>query len=427
MKEIVPHGIGDCAVTVPGSKSYTHRILIASALSDGLCRIENALRSEDTLLTRDALRAMGIRIETDGARFVVQGGGGRFRSPDAPIHLGNSGTSMRLLTAAAALAEGETVLTGTKRMCERPLGDLIDALNGLGIAARSVNGDGCPPVSVRGGGVRGGSVGIRCGMSSQFLSGLLLIGPCTKEGLEIAVTQGPVSKPYIDMTVSVMERLGIRLDRDGYERFHIPGGQRYASGDYTVEPDISNASYFWAAAAIAGGRVKVRGVEPDSRQGDIRLTALFERMGCVISQEADGLAVSGAIDAAGRPRLSAVDVDMGDMPDMVPTLAVAAAFAEGTTVIRNVAHLRAKESDRLAVVAAELTKMGISARPTESELIIEGGKPHGAVIDTYDDHRIAMSFAVAGLAVPGVIIGDEGCVRKSFPNFWDVFEGLYKG
>lgn len=427
MREIMPHRIGDCTVTVPGSKSYTHRILIASALSDGLCRIENGLFSEDTLLTRDALRSMGIRIDADDARFTVHGAGGRLRAPDAPIHLGNSGTSMRLLTAAAALADGETVLTGAKRMCERPLGDLIDALNGLGVAARSVNGDGCPPVSVPGGGVRGGSVGIRCGMSSQFLSGLLLIGSCTKDGLEIAVTQGPVSRPYIDMTVSVMERLGIRLDRDGYERFHIPGGQRYAPGDYTVEPDISNAGYFWAAAAVAGGRVKVRGVGPDSRQGDIRLAELFGRMGCTLSQEADGLALSGALDSAGRPRLSAIDVDMGDMPDMVPTLAAAAAFARGTTVIRNVAHLRAKESDRLAAVAAELSKMGISARPTASELIIEGGSPRGAVIDTYDDHRIAMSFAVTGLAVPGVVIRDEGCVRKSFPGFWSVFESLYKG
>jgi 3-phosphoshikimate 1-carboxyvinyltransferase len=253
------------------------------------------------------------------------------------------------------------------------------------------------------------------------------MGPCTEEGLDISVTQGPVSRPYIDMTVSVMERLGIRLDRDGYERFRIPGGQRYRAGDYTVEPDISNAGYFWAAAAVTGGRVKVRGVGPDSRQGDIRLAALFERMGCTLSQEADGLALSGVLDASGRPKLSALDVDMGDMPDMVPTLAVAAAFAQGTTVIRNVAHLRAKESDRLAAVAAELGKMGISARTTEAELIVEGGRPHGAVIDTYDDHRIAMSFAVAGLAVPGMHIKDEGCVRKSFPGFWEAFEGLYNG
>lgn len=427
MREIIPHRIGDCTVTVPGSKSYTHRILIASALSEGVCRIENSLASEDTLLTRNALQLMGIRIETDGAHLLVHGGGGRLEAPEGPIHLGNSGTSMRLLTAVAALAEGEIRLTGTERMCQRPLADLIDALNGLGVTARSVNGDGCPPVAVPGGGIRGGSVSVRCGISSQFLSGLLLVGPCTQEGLEVAVSQGPVSKPYIDMTVAVMERLGIRLERNGYQRFNIPGRQRYRSGDYTVEPDISNAGYFWAAAAMAGGRVTVRGVGPDSRQGDIRLAALFEQMGCTVIQEAEGLAVSGTLDSAGRPRLSAIEVDMGDMPDMVPTLAVVAAFADGTTVIRNVAHLRAKESDRLAAVATELGKMGIAVRSGETELHIRGGHPHGAVIDTYDDHRIAMSFAAAGLAVPGVFIRDEGCVRKSFPGFWDVLEGLYTG
>jgi 3-phosphoshikimate 1-carboxyvinyltransferase len=334
---------------------------------------------------------------------------------------------MRLLTAVAALAEGEIRLTGTERMCQRPLADLIDALNGLGVSARSVNGDGCPPVVVPGGGIRGGSVSVRCGISSQFLSGLLLVGPCTQEGLEVAVSQGPVSKPYIDMTVAVMERLGIRLERNGYQRFNIPGRQRYRSGDYTVEPDISNAGYFWAAAAVAGGRVTVRGVGAESRQGDIRLAALFEQMGCTVIKEAEGLAVSGSLDSAGRPRLSAIDVDMGDMPDMVPTLAVVAAFADGTTVIRNVAHLRAKESDRLAAVATELGKMGIAVRAGETELYVQGGHPHGAVIDTYDDHRIAMSFAAAGLAVPGVFIRDEGCVRKSFPGFWDVLEGLYTG
>lgn len=427
MKEIVPNRIRDCTVTAPGSKSHTHRILIASALSDGLCRIDNPLRSQDTLLTRDALIALGVSINDDGPRMFVGGNSGQLRSPDRPIHLGNSGTSMRLLTAIAALADGETILTGTDRMCERPLGDLIDALNELGVPARSINENGCPPVLIPGGRVKGGSIGIRCGISSQFLSALLLMAPCSEDGLDISVNQGPVSKPYIDMTVSVMEQMGVQVHREGYERFRVPGGQNYRSGDYEVEPDISNASYFWAAAAVTGGTVKVLGVGPDSRQGDIRLTDLFEQMGCVVSQEPDGLTVTGQLDSTGRPSLSAIDVDMGDMPDMVPTLAVVAAFAKGTTIIRNVAHLRAKESDRLAAVAAELNKMGIIARTTESELMVEGGEPHGAAINTYDDHRIAMSFAVAGLAVPGIVIKDEECVGKSFPGFWEVFEGAFQG
>ncbi len=427
MIEIKPHRIGRVAVSIPGSKSYTHRMLIGAALADGPSTLINPLHAEDTRLTRDALRQLGAGMEVIGDRIHVRGTGGRLRAPAGPIHLGNSGTSMRLLTALAALADGETTLTGTDRLCERPVGDLLEALRELGVEARSVRGDGCPPVFVSGGSVAGGGVSIKCGTSSQYLSGLLLLGPRTRDGLEIEVAEGPVSKPYIDMTIDAMARFGIEVRRRGYERFSVPGGRPYRSGTFTVEPDLSNASYFWAAAAVTGGSVKVNGVSGASRQGDLRITDCLARMGCRLIDEGDGLRVEGRAASDGRPLLAAVEADMGDMPDMVPTLAVVAAFARGRTVIRNVAHLRAKESDRLAATIKELGKMGIEARADETDLTVIGGIPRGASIDTYDDHRMAMSFSVAGLAVPGVVIRDEECVRKSFPGYWETFQGLYAG
>ena len=221
------------------------------------------------------------------------------------------------------------------------------------------------------------------------------------------------------MTVDVMEELGVEVKRDGYDRFMVSGGQAYSAGSYVVEPDCSQAGYFWAAAAISGAGIKVKGITIKSRQGDVRFTEILEAMGCGVLHEKDGVTVAGG-------SLSAVTADMADMPDMVPTLAVVAAFAKGTTIIKNVAHLKAKESDRLGSVVRELSKMGIEASCSDTGMIIKGGSPCGAEIDTYRDHRMAMSFALAGLKVPGIFIRDEKCVDKSFPDFWNVFEGLYK-
>ncbi len=418
MLKIEPRKNISAEITVPGSKSYTHRLLIASALSDGICTVSNPLKSEDTLLTLEALERMGVTAENTVDNIIVHGTGGKLAA-SGEIYLANSGTSMRLLTSVAALAAGTTVLTGTDRMKERPIGDLLQGLKQIGIPARALAGNGCPPVEIKGGPLKGGSLDLKCGVSSQYLSGLLLIAPCTEDGIEIRIVQGPVSKPYIDMTVDVMARLGVVVEKDGYDRFYVPGRQPYKAGDYAVETDASNASYFWAAAAVTGGTVRVKNLRRDSRQGDIRLLECFEQMGCTVVQDADGIAVTGG-------PLSGIDVDMGNMPDMVPTLAVTAAFATGATVIRNVAHLRAKECDRLAAVATELGKMGADITATDDSLIIRGGLPlHGAEIETYDDHRIAMCFSVAGLKIPGVKILNEGCVAKSFPDYWKVFNQLY--
>jgi 3-phosphoshikimate 1-carboxyvinyltransferase len=420
MREIIPLSSPiRIDVSVPGSKSYTHRMLIAAALSDGRCLIENALDSEDTRLTCEALKRWGVAVEDDGKKLVVFGRKGQLAACQDSIYLGNSGTSMRLLTAVAALAEGKSVLTGTERLKARPIQDLIDGLIQLGVAARSLAGNGFPPVEIVGGRVNGGRAALNCSLSSQFLSALLLIGPYTREGIEIHVAQGPVSRPYIDITLDTMARFGVKTVREGYEKFKVLGGQCYRCGDYAVEPDCSQAGYFWAAAAITGSTVRVKGTNPHSRQGDIRLADIFGRMGCTVTAHKDGVAVEGA-------DLAAVDVDMADIPDVVPTLAVVAAFARGRTVVRNVGHLKAKESNRLAAVCTELGRMGIDAGYDEHTLWVVGGRPKAAAVDCHNDHRIAMSFAVAGLRTPEVTILDEACVQKSFPTFWDVFEEFYR-
>lgn len=414
-KPVRPH----VTIQVPGSKSYTHRILIAAALSNGICRVNNPLRSQDTLLTLSALQQLGIQADDQAKRMVLHGNGGRFLPVDAPIDFQNSGTSMRLFGALVALGRGSYTLTGTQRMRERPMQALLDSLTQVGIPAHASAGNGCPPIIIKGGHHLGGRTTIDCSISSQYLSALLLIAPCLENGLAIDVTHGPVSKPYIDMTVDIMHAFGIALTQEGHTRFKVPGGQVYKAGDYTVESDGSNASYFWAAAAITGSRIKVKGVTAASRQGDVGLVTILEQMGCKVDHDPDGIAVTGGA-------LKAVHVDMGHMPDVVPTLAVVAAFAQGTSVIRNVAHLRAKECDRLMAVSTELAKMGIDTETASDSLSITGGKPHAAEIETYDDHRIAMCFAVAGLRVPGVKIIDPDCVAKSFPNYWEVFDGLYE-
>ena len=417
MIEIKPKKIESAEVTLPGSKSFTHRMMITAALSNGHCILSNWLKSEDTLHTLETLKRFGIQTEPAEPDLHIHGQSG-FIGPYAhPIYLGNSGTSMRLISALAALGNGIYHLTGNQRMQERPIQDLIDGLEQIGVCAKTLNSDGCPPLTIAGGKLTGGQIELNCEKSSQFLSALLLIGPYSVNGIDIFVTRGPVSRPYIDMTIEVMEKFGVEVKRDGYKRFAVDGNQKYLAGDFNVEPDASQASYFWGAAAITGAEIKVRGLTKESKQGDMGFVELLERMGCHVSHESNGIRVKGGT-------LSAIDVDMSSMPDVVPTLAVVAAFSEGTTHIKNVGHLREKETDRLGAVVSELSKMGIEAWSTDSDLIVKGGRPEGSLIDTYDDHRIAMSFSIAGLRIPGMNISDEKCVEKSFPKFWDVLESL---
>ena len=417
MIEVKPLKKKYAEVGVPGSKSYTHRMLIAAALSNGRCIINDPLDSEDTNLTLQALQQIGVRIEKKPNGCIIFGRNGMLGASENLLDLGNSGTSMRFLTAVTALGKGTYVLSGTPRLQQRPIMDLLDGLNQIGVKVRSLKNAGFPPLEVVGAKIAGGNIQLNCSVSSQYLSALLLIGPYTEKGLQINVTAGPVSRPYVDITMDVMHKFGVTVERDAYDRFRVDGGQAYRAGSYTVEPDCSQAGYFWAAAAVTGSTIKVKAISADSRQGDIRFLELLDTMGCKIVEQSDGIGVRGG-------SLTAVEADMADMPDLVPTLAVVTAFARGTSILKNVAHLKAKESNRLAAVINELAKMGIEAGYDDRALIIKGGKPHGAEIETYDDHRIAMSFAVAGLKVNGVFIKDESCVNKSFPNFWDVMNSL---
>ena len=319
MHTIDTRPIKNQSVTVPGSKSYTHRIFIAAALADGASTVVNALDSEDTRLTLGALVQMGAGADNNRP-VTVRGFGGRPRPCSEPLYLGNSGTSIRLLTGIAALGEGRYRLTGTARMGQRPIADLLESLAQIGVSSHCERASGCPPLTIDGGNITGQALNIKCSESSQYLSALLLMAPCTPLGLDITVDGDPVSKPYIDMTVDIMRRFGIAVDRDGYRRFSVAGGQAYQPGTYTVEPDCSQASYFWGAAAITGKAIKVKALDRATRQGDIRLVRVLEEMGCTVSWEPDGITVTGG-------RLRGVAVDMADMPDMVPTLAVVAAFA----------------------------------------------------------------------------------------------------
>ena len=423
MIEIEPVATIDAIVEVPGSKSLTQRALIAAALADGASVLAGPLASEDTSYTMTALRAMGIRIDdSDPARWRVEGCGGRIRRPDNDIYLGNNGTATRFLTSVAALGHGTFRITGSSRMAQRPIGPLITALRGWGVDIVSEAGTDCPPLRIEADGLRGGRTVLPEGKSSQYLSSLLLVAPYAAREAELEVQGEVLSRPYVEMTLDVMADFGIQVGAaPSLTFFRVPQGH-YQGREYRIEGDASGASYFWAAAAVTGGRVTVANVPVPSLQGDAGLVPLLARMGCEVTTRGGGITVSGP------ERLAGIEVDMGNMPDVAPTLAVVAAFAEGTTVIDNIAHLRIKECDRLAVMVRELRKMGAEVEEEEARMIIHGraggGNLHGAEIGTYDDHRIAMCFAVAGLKVPGVRIQGEECVKKSFPDFWQRFAAM---
>lgn len=396
------------AVDLPPSKSYTQRALVAAALADGESTILNPSRSTDSAAMVRALEAFGIGIDGRGDRLVVRGCGGRIAPGDRVIDVGDAGTCMRFLTAFSALAPGKTVLTGDRAIRTRPAGALVDALRSAGIDASCD--DGHPPVTVIGGGNAGGTMTIDASVSSQFLSALLLVAPLASAPVEIRLTGALASAPYAGMTVEVMRRFGAGCATDG-SAFRVDAPSGYTPSEFEVEPDVSSATYFGSAAAVTQGVVAIGGVRPDTLQGDIGFFGLLRRMGCGVN------AVAGGVEVTGAP-LAGIRADMNALPDSVPALAVTAAFASSPTTIANVGHLRHKESDRLLALSRELEKIGAAATVHGGDLTIVPGRRRGATIETYNDHRIAMSFAVAGLAIDGVSIVNPGCVAKSFPGFW---------
>ena len=406
-------------VTLPGSKSLSNRILLLAALADGETRITNLLDSDDVRYMLQALRALGVSydLSADKTRCVVKGNNGPFTHEGVlTLFLGNAGTAMRPLTAALAAGRGEFELTGEPRMSERPIADLVDALTACGAHIDYTGPKGFPPLRIHAAGLAGGCVSIRGNISSQFLTAMLMAAPLCQSDLEITVEGELVSKPYIHITLDVMKRFGVTVQNDRYQRFIIPGGQRYiAPGDIMVEGDASSASYFLAAAAIAGGTVRVHGTGTASVQGDAKFADVLELMGARVNRGDTWIEVS-------KGQLHGVDVDLNHIPDAAMTIATTALFASGPTVIRNIYNWRVKETDRLSAMATELRKVGATVEEGEDYIVIHPPTEIlPATIDTYNDHRMAMCFSLAAFGHSPVVINDPGCTAKTFPGYFEQF------
>jgi 3-phosphoshikimate 1-carboxyvinyltransferase len=418
---VKPAGPLQAVVRLPGSKSHTQRALVIAALAEGVSILRNGLRSEDTEYLIRALSSLGARISGQGDDLRVEGTGGRIRNPGREIFLGNNGTAMRFLTSLVCLGSGSFTLTGDARLCERPMGPLLDALSLLGAEYRCLGRAGCAPFDLSASSLSGGEVVFRGDESSQYISSLMLSSPYARKETVVEVSGTVLSRPYVDITVQAMDRFGVSVTEERPNRFRVPAGNPYRGREYTIEPDVSSGSYLFLAAALCGGWVRAENLDPASRQGDMRFLEILEEAGCSVIRGQDAIEVRGGVLLPGD-----MTIPMGDMPDMVPTVAALAACRQGRTTIEGVPHLRFKESDRLSAVAAELGRAGIRVEERPDGLVVEGGIPRGVEIETYKDHRIAMSFAVLGLVAPGMKIRDPGCVRKSFPGFWEMLEGFYR-
>ncbi len=403
------------SISPPGSKSLTNRALVCAALAEGRSTLTGALDSDDTRVMVESLASLGIDVETcsAGETLVVSGTGGRFNVDRAELFVGNSGTTIRFLTAMVALGNGKFTLDGVPRMRERPIGDLLEALNQFGTKATALNGNGCPPVTVEGTGLAGGRVVVASAISSQYLSGLLMAAPLARGPVELVIDGPLVSKTYVEMTLAVMREFGIACEANqSLTSFRLPGGEVYRPCDYSIEPDASAASYFWAAAAITGGRVTVPGLSAASLQGDVAFVGCLEKMGCQIERGTDSISV------VGPKKLHGIDVDMNTISDTAQTLAAVALFADGATTIRGIGHNRFKETDRIGNLAVELRKLGAVIEERDDGFTVHPGPLKSARIETYEDHRMAMSLALAGLRIPDVEIVGPGCSAKTYPNYW---------
>jgi 3-phosphoshikimate 1-carboxyvinyltransferase len=433
--ELAPIDIVRGTVRLPGSKSISNRTLLLAALAEGVTCVRDVLDSDDTRVMLEALRSLGVPCETSGARIVeVRGTAGHFAVKEAALFLGNAGTAFRPLTAVLAVLGGEYALSGVPRMHERPIGDLVDALRSIGARIDYTGVEGYPPLKIHRSVVRPeGTVRIRGDVSSQFLTGLLMALPLTGRACSIEVDGELVSKPYVEITLNSMRRFGVGVERNDWTHFAVPATSGYRSpGEIFVEGDASSASYFLAAAVISGlgggGPVRVEGVGRNSIQGDVRFTEIIEHMGgrCTIGE--NWIEAAAAHDTAKRGKLLALDADMNHIPDAAMTAAIMALFADGTSTLRNIGNWRVKETDRIAAMARELRKLGAVVEEGADYLRITPPDvlhlPQGASIDTYDDHRMAMCFSLVAVGGVSVRINDPECVRKTFPDYFDVLNSL---
>jgi len=402
-------------VRLPGSKSISNRVLLLAALASGDTEVSGLLDADDTRVMRDALAKLGVRFW----RRRVRGVGGPFPVKKAELFLGNAGTAFRPLTAALVMTGGEYRLAGAPRMHERPIGDLVNALRGIGADVEYLGADGYPPLALHPAAIKlNEPVTVKGDVSSQFLTALLIALPLLNSKSRVEVQGELISKPYVEITLNVMRRFGVEVARREWHSFEVPAARYVSPGKIYVEGDASSASYFLAAGAIGGGPVRVEGVGRDSIQGDVRFTEVLERMGARVSMG------DGWIEAAGGKKLKAVDMDLNHIPDAAMTAAVMALFADGPSTLRNIGSWRVKETDRLAAMATELRKLGAHVEEGRDCLRISPGKLKTAVIDTYDDHRMAMSFSLAALGGVPVRINDPGCVAKTFPEYFSAFASI---
>jgi 3-phosphoshikimate 1-carboxyvinyltransferase len=414
----------DATVAIPGSKSITNRALILAALANGTSTLTNALFSDDTQVMAEALRVLGFAVETDAVQhtITVQGQGGRIPADRAELFCSNSGTSIRFLTALCALGRGIYRLDGVERMRQRPQGDLLDALQSQGMDAVSEFANGCPPLQLRSeNGLRGGEIRIRADASSQFVTALLMAAPYAQNSVELVI-EGNLRPHYVTMTRRMMAQWGVQTEETA-RGFAVPSGQTYAAqSQYVIEPDASSASYFFGAAALLGGRVTISNLTPDALQGDMQFaTQVLAAMGCDVTADAAGITVTAPADG----KLHGIQRDMSAISDTSLTLAVLAPFADSPTTVSGIAHSRLQECDRIAAVCTELQKLGVRVDEHPDGFTIypaETFKP--AAISTYHDHRVAMSFALIGLKIPGVTIENPACVAKTFPDYWQRLEEL---
>ncbi|RJP33188.1 MAG: 3-phosphoshikimate 1-carboxyvinyltransferase [Phycisphaerales bacterium] len=441
----------DADVVLPGSKSLTIRALMAAALADGDSVLAGASTSDDARAMLDVLERLGIAttVDEEAAAIEVTGCRGHVPGQHAVLYCGAAGAVMRFATALCAAGFGDFRLDGTARLRQRPMEPLVDALRGLGALVEFHGVEGYPPLTVHARHLAGGPVGISAVDSSQFASALLMASVCAVRDVMLEVPPPIASRPYLDVTLAVMDRFGVATvaddDGQGGMRIIVPAPQVYRAAHVSIEPDASAATVFLSAAALRGGRVSITGLAPDSLQGDARFADVLERMGCAVDRAAQWLTVVGpqpspltargggspplsARGAGPSPRLRAVDVDLSAMPDTVPTLAALALFADGPTRIRNVAHLRLKESDRLEALRCELTRIGARVDLHADGLTIHpAARYRAATIETYDDHRMVMAFCLAGLGIDGLSVRDPDCASKSFPGFTRRWEAMLGG
>lgn len=404
----------DADVVVPGSKSITNRALVAAALADGVTELAGVLDADDTQAMLGVIGALGAGIEQrDATTYSITGTGGALTPGPREIDVRMSGTTARFATPLAARGTGVYIIDGAPEMRARPMGETVRALRELGvtIAPESL------PLNLRGG-FDGGTLTLAADVSSQFASGMLLASPGTSKGLTLDLQGEVVSRPYLDMTCAVMRAFGAEVTQPSANRFEVTPGHGYTAADYMIEPDASAASYFFAAAAVSGGRVRIAGLGSNALQGDVDFVEVLAQMGADVTIESD------AIEVQGTGRLSGIDVDMSQISDTAQTLAAIAPFAEGPVRVTGIDFIRRKETDRVAAVVTELQRMGIEAVEEEDGFLIHPGIPQPATIETYHDHRMAMSFAITGLMAPGIEIADPDCVNKTFPTYWDVLDTL---